>query len=84
MTIVYATLGNCIYLPSVKQVTFIHTNIIQGNNFSKQYHALNTVFRLFHSYADISNIFEKINYDGQNFQAFTQILIDGQSFQVLN
>ena len=27
---------------------------------------------------------KKINYDGQNFQAFTQILIDGQSFQVLN
>ena len=39
-------------------------------NFPKQYHALNTVFRLFHSYAKISNIFYKINYDGQKFQVF--------------
>ena len=84
MTNFYSRLANCIYLQSVKPVTFIYINIVQGNNFPKQYHALNTVFRLFHSYADISNIFEKINYDGQNFQAFTQILIDGQSFQVLN
>ena len=65
-------------------MTFIHIDIGQGNNLPKQYPALNTVFRLFHSYADLSNIFEKINYDDQNFQAFTQILIDGQSFQVLN
>ena len=70
----YSRLGNCIYLPNVKPVTFIHINIVQGNNFPKQHDALNTVFRLFQSYADISNIFEKINYDGQNFQAFTQIL----------
>ena len=27
---------------------------------------------------------KKLNYDGQNFQAFTQILIDGQTFQVFN
>ena len=65
-------------------MTFIHINIVQGNNFPKQNHALNTVFILFQSYADISNILEKIIYDGQNFQAFTQSLIDGQSFQVLN
>ena len=37
------------------------------NNFPEQYHALNTVFRSFYSYAEISNIFYKINYDGQNF-----------------
>ena len=49
---------------------------IQGSNFPKQYHALNTVFRLFDSYVKISNIFWKINYDSQNFQAYTEILID--------
>ena len=65
-------------------MTFIYINIVQGNNFPKQYHALNTVFRLFYSYADISDIFQKINYDGQNFQPFTQIFIDGQNFQALN
>ena len=84
MTNFYSKLGDCVYLPSVKPVTFIHINIVQGNSFPRQYHALNTAFRLFHSYADISNVFEKINYDGQNFQAFTQILIDDQSFQVLS
>ena len=52
----YARLANCIYLQSVKPVTFIYINIVQGKNFPKQYHALNTVFRLFHSYAEISNI----------------------------
>ena len=41
-------------------MTFISINIFQGNNFAKQYHALNTVSRLFHSYAKISNIFYKI------------------------
>ena len=75
---------NCIYLQNVKPVTFTYINIVQGNNFPKQYHALNTVFRLLDSYAEISNIFQKINYDGQNFQTFTQILIGGQSFQVFN
>ena len=40
-------------------------------SFSKQYHTLNRVFRLLHSYAEMSNIFSKINYDGQNFQGFT-------------
>ena len=34
----------------------------------KQYHALNTVVRLFHSYAEISNVLRKINYDGQIFK----------------
>ena len=54
-----------IYLQSVRPVTFIYIS------FPKQYHALNTAFRLFHSYAEVSNIFCKINYDGQNVQAFT-------------
>ena len=67
-----------------KVVTFICINIVQGNNFPKQYHALNTIFRLFASYAKISNIFWKISCDGQNFQAFKQILIDCQNFQVFN
>ena len=58
-------------LQIVRPVAFIYVNIYQGNNFPKQYHALNTVFRLFHSYAKISNIFYKVNYDGQNVQAFT-------------
>ena len=49
----YSRLGNCIYLQNVKPVTFIHINIIQGNNFPKQHDALNTIFRLFQSYADI-------------------------------
>ena len=40
------------------------------------------VFRLFHSYAEISNIFCQIKYDGQNCQAFAEILNDGQSLQV--
>ena len=40
-------------------MTFIYINIVQGNNFPKQYHALNTFFRLLHSYAEISNIFLK-------------------------
>ena len=61
----YWRLPNCIYLQSVKSVTFIYIS------FPKQYHAVNTVFRLFHSYAEISNIFCKSNYDGQNFQTFT-------------
>ena len=60
----------CIYLQSVKPVAFIYINIFQGNNFPTQYHPLNTVFRSFHSYAEISNILYKINYDCQNFQAF--------------
>ena len=54
---------NCIYLQSVRLATFIYIS------FPKQYHALNTVFRLFHSYAEISNIFCKINYNDQYFQA---------------
>ena len=55
----------------VKPVALIYINIFQGNNFPKQYHALNTLFRSLHSYAETSKIFYKINYDGQNFQAFT-------------
>ena len=35
------------------------------------YHALNRVFRLLHSYTRISNIFCKINYDGQSRQEFS-------------
>ena len=60
-------------------MTFIYINIVPT-----QYHALNTVFTLFDSYAEISNIFLNIDYDGQNLQAFTQILIDSQSFQLFN
>ena len=48
----YSRFGNCI-----KPVTFIYINTVLGNNFPKQYHALNTVLRLLHSYAEISNIF---------------------------
>ena len=62
------------YLQSVpakwKASGFHLSNFFQGNNFPKQYYVLNTVFKSFHSYAEISNIFYKIYYDGQNFQAF--------------
>ena len=64
MTNFYSRLSKCLYLQSVTPVTFIYIS------FPKQYHSLNTVFRLFHSYAEISNIFCKINYDCQNFQTF--------------
>ena len=67
----YSRLSNCTYLQSIKPVAFIYINIFQGSNFSKRYHALNTVFRSFHSYAEISHIFYKINHDGQSFQALT-------------
>ena len=74
----YSRRANCIYLQSVNSVTFIYINIVQGDNFPKQYHALNTVFRLFHSNDEFQIFSKKINYDGQNFRAFTR-----QSFQVL-
>ena len=80
----YQRLSNCTYLQSAKPVAFIYKNIFQGNNFPTQYHALNTVLRSLHSYAKISNIFCKINYNGQNFQAFASILNDGQGLQVFN
>ena len=40
-------------MQSVKPVGFIYINIFQGSNFSN-FHALNTVFRSNHSYAEIS------------------------------
>ena len=67
----FAKILNGLFIFFVKPVALIYINTFQGNNFPKQYHALNTVFRSLHSYADTSNIFYKINYDGQNFQAFT-------------
>ena len=78
MTNFYSRRANCIYLQSVNSVTLIYINIVQGDNFPKQYHALNTVFRLFHSNDEFQIFSKKINYDGQNFRAFTR-----QSFQVL-
>ena len=36
----YSILWNCIYLQRVKPVVFIYLDILQGNNFPKQYHAL--------------------------------------------
>ena len=45
-------------------------------------HALNRVFRLFHSYTKISNIFCKINYNGQSRQVFREIITDGEIFKV--
>ena len=66
----YSRLSNCIYLQSAKSLVLIYINIFQGNNVPTQYHAINTVFRSFHSYTKISNIFYKINYDGENFQEF--------------
>ena len=59
----HSRLSNCIYLESVKPVGY-HLNNFQGNNFPTHYRALNTIFKSFHNYAKISNIF---NYDGQNF-----------------
>ena len=79
MTNFYSRRANCIYLQSVNSVTLIYINIVQGDNFPKQYHALNTVFRLFHSNDEFQIFSKKINYNGQNFRAFTR-----QSFQVLD
>ena len=45
-------------------------------------HALNRVFRLFHSYTKISNIFCKINYNGQSRRVFREIITDGEIFKV--
>ena len=56
-------------------------------NFSQvewPYHALNTVSDCFIARLKFQIFSKKINYDVQNFQAFTQILIDGQSFHVFN
>ena len=50
MTNFYSRVSNCLYLQRVKPVTFIYISL------TKQYHALNTVFRLFHGHAEISNI----------------------------
>ena len=72
------------YLQSLKPVAFIYVNIFQVKIFPTQCHALNTVLKSFHNYAKITNIFYKINYDGQNFQAFAKILNDGESLQVFN
>ena len=40
----------------------IYRTIFEGNNFPRQYHALNSIFRLLHSYTKISNLFFKINF----------------------
>ena len=56
----YLILSNCIYQQSVRPVTFFYIL------FPKKCPALNTAFRLLHSYAEISNIFCEINYDSQN------------------
>ena len=47
--------------------------LFHGKNFSERmlHHALNRIFRLLHSYTKISNIFCKINYDGQSRQVFS-------------
>ena len=45
-------------------------------------HALNRVFRLLHSYTKMSNIFCKINYNGQSRQVFSEIITDGKIFKV--
>ena len=61
---------------------------LYGNFFTEKlskrmlYHALNRVFRLLHSNTKISNIFYKINYDGQSRQVFSLIIIDGKVFKV--
>ena len=46
--------------------------LFHRKNFSERmlHHALNRVFRLLHSYTKISNIFSKINYDGQSRHVF--------------
>ena len=47
--------------------------LFHGKKLSKRmlYHALNRIFRLLYSYTKISNIFCKINYDGQSRQVFS-------------
>ena len=61
------TYKNCIAIFAKYKASSFHLNIFQGNNFPKQYHALNTVFRSFYSAAEISNIFYKIKYNSHIF-----------------
>ena len=50
---------------------FMETFLWKKRSKRMMYHSLSRVFRLLHSYTRISNIFSKINYDGQSCHVFS-------------